>query len=95
MLEGLIKSGFMVIGTWPLRTERDQGLKSNMNVLASSILLVCRRQENNTGNITRRDFLSCRKKELSVSLRALQQGNIAPVDLAQTAICPGIAIYSR
>ncbi len=95
MLEGLIKSGFMVIGTWPLRTERDQGLKSKMNVLASSILLVCRRQENNTGNITRRDFLSCLKKELSVSLRALQQGNIAPVDLAQTAIGPGMAIYSR
>lgn len=95
MLEGLLDSNLMIDGTWPLRTERDQGLKTGQNVLASSIVLVCRPRMNDAENITRRDFLTALKKELIPALHQLQHSNIAPVDLAQAAIGPGMAIFSR
>ncbi len=95
MLEGLLSAGFTIQGTWPLRTERDRGLKSGTNVLASSIVLVCRPRSENAAMTTRRDFLRALKEELPTALRALQQGNIAPVDLAQAAIGPGMAVFSR
>ena len=95
MLEGLLRSGLSITGTWPLRTERDQGLKSRMNVLASSIVLVCRPRPEDASLATRRDFLAELKKELPPALRELQRDNIAPVDLAQAAIGPGMAVFSR
>ena len=95
MLESLIKSGFTITGTWPLRTERDQGLKTGTNVLASSIVLVCRPRPEDAPVTTRRDFLKELKRELPKALKELQKGNIAPVDLAQAAIGPGMAIFSR
>lgn len=95
MLEGLIQSGFVITGTLPLRTERDQGLKTGTNVLASSIVLVCRPRPADAPPTTRREFLRALKRELPDALRDLQQGNIAPVDLAQAAIGPGMAVYSR
>ena len=96
MLEGLLKAGFQITGTWPTRTEgttrpRAQG----SNALASSIVLVCRPLPDNASMATRRDFISDLRRELPNALRHLQAGNIAPVDLAQAAIGPGMAIFSR
>jgi putative DNA methylase len=95
MLEGLLYAGFGITGTWPLRTERDQGLKTGTNVLASSIILVCRPRSEEAAMTTRRDFINILKQELPSAIRTLQQGNIAPVDLAQAAIGPGMAAFSR
>ena len=95
MLQGLIDAQFLIVGTWPLRTERDQGLKTGDNVLASSIVLVCRPRPVEASNATRREFLAALKKELAPALRQLQLGSIAPVDFSQAAIGPGMAVYSR
>jgi putative DNA methylase len=70
-------------------------LKAKFNSLASSIVLVCRPRPTDAGNVTRREFLAALKKELAPALRQLQLGNIAPVDFAQAAIGPGMAVYSR
>lgn len=96
MLESLIRSGFSVTGTWPMRTERDsRTLACGSNALASSIALVCRPLTSDAKSITRRQFLSELKRELPAALKTMQQGNIAPVDLAQASIGPGMAVYSR
>ena len=92
-LDAVMRSGFTVTGTWPMRT--DQGLKTRMSVLASSIILVCRPRFASAHTTTRRDFLSALKAELPAALAHLQRGNIAPVDLAQAAIGPGMAVYTR
>ena len=94
-LDAVIRSGFAITGTWPMRTERDQGLKTGTNVLATSIILVCRPRPDHAGNTTRREFATALKSELPLALAQLQHGNIAPVDLAQAAIGPGMAVYSR
>jgi len=96
MLEGLTSSGFSVDGTWPMRTEQPGGLReSGRNSLASSIVLVCRPRPKDASVASRRDFLAALKRELPAALRNLQKGNIAPVDLAQSAIGPGMAVFSR
>ncbi len=96
MLESLIGARLRITGTWPVRTERAGRLReSGSNALASSIVLVCRPLPLDARATTRREFLNALKQELPPALHALQQGNIAPVDLAQAAIGPGIAIYSR
>jgi putative DNA methylase len=96
MLEGLVSSGFSVDGTWPMRTEQPKGLREGgRNALASSIVLVCRLRPKDAGVTSRRDFLATLKRELPDALRAMQKGNIAPVDLAQAAIGPGMAVFSR
>lgn len=96
MLEGLIQSGFSITGTWPMRTELgNRMVASGTNALASSIVLVCRPRPEDARPITRRDFLRALKRELPDALRELQQGNVAPVDLAQAAIGPGMAVFSR
>ena len=94
-LDAVIEANFSVTGTWPVRTERDQGLKTGTNVLASSIVLVCRPRPRNAPLATRREFVAALKSELPVALTHLQRSNIAPVDLAQAAIGPGMAIYTR
>ncbi len=96
MIEGLLKSGFTISGTWPIRTERSVRNNSlGTNALASSIVLVCRPRPEDAPVATRREFLSALKRELPEALRQLQKGNIAPVDLAQAAIGPGMSIFSR
>jgi putative DNA methylase len=94
-LAAVILAGFAVSGTWPMRTERDQGVKTGKNVLASSIILVCRQRDAAAPNATRREFVAALKAELPQALAHLQRGNIAPVDLAQAAIGPGMAVYTR
>jgi putative DNA methylase len=96
MLEGLIKADFTIDGTWPMRSElSNRMVASGTNALASSIVLVCRPRPTNAPKITRRQFLSELKRELPQALKTLQQGNIAPVDLAQASIGPGMAVFSQ
>lgn len=94
-LAAVIDAGFSISGTWPIRTERPTGVKTGMNALASSIVLVCRPRLRDAPTATRRDFLNVLKSELPGALAHLQAGNIAPVDLAQAAIGPGMAVYTR
>jgi putative DNA methylase len=95
MLEALIRAGLSINGTWPMRSERPTGLKKAVNALASSILLVCRPIANRGSITTRRAFVASLKTELPDAIRTLQHGNIAPVDLAQASIGPGMAIFTR
>jgi putative DNA methylase len=96
MLEGLLGSGLAVTGTWPMRTElSSRMLSSGTNALASSIVLVCRPRPAGAPVADRGQLLAALKAELPPALRRLQQGNIAPVDLAQATIGPGMAVFSR
>ena len=95
-LNATIKSGFSINGTWPMRTESSgRIIARNANTLASSIILVCRHRPQDAPTATRREFLTVLRSELPSALRLLQSGNIAPVDLAQAAIGPGMAVYTR
>ncbi len=95
-LEAVIDAGFSITGTWPVRTERENRKRNQKaNALASSIVLVCRQRPADAPMATRREFVAALKSELPVALAHLQRGNIAPVDLAQAAIGPGMAIYTR
>ena len=96
MLEGLLLGGFHITGTWPLRSELStRNVGRGTNALASSIVLACRSRPESASITTRKDFLSALTRELPRALRNLQKGNIAPVDLAQAAIGPGMAVFSR
>lgn len=95
MLSAIIRAGFLITGTWPMHTERETGLKDSVNALASSIVLVCRKRSTDAPICTRRDFINALKRELKPALQKLQASNIAPVDLAQSAIGPGMGVYSR
>ncbi|MFD3166809.1 DUF1156 domain-containing protein [Herpetosiphon sp. NSE202] len=96
MLEGMISSGWTINGTWPMRSElSNRMVASGTNALASSIVLVCRPRAADAQRVTRNAFLAALRRELPQALRDLQQGNIAPVDLAQAAIGPGMAVFSR
>ena len=95
-LDAVIQSGFGITGTWPIRTERSaRSISIGTNALASSIVLVCRRRSADAPTATRREFLTALRSELPKALRLLQTGNVAPVDLAQAAIGPGMAVYTR
>ena len=94
-LAAVIEAGFAIGGTWPMRTELGGALKTLRNALASSIVLVCRQRAANAPTATRREFVTALKAELPEAMRHLQAGNIAPVDLAQAAIGPGMAVYTR
>jgi putative DNA methylase len=95
-LAAVIEAGFAISGTWPIRTEGSgRMIAMGNNALASSIVLVCRPREANAPTATRREFVSALKGELPQALAHLQAGNIAPVDLAQAAIGPGMAVYTR
>jgi putative DNA methylase len=96
MLAGLLKAGFAIGGTWPMRTEQQQrSVAAGTNALASSVVLACRPRPMNAPLATRREFINALKAELPAALKNLQRGNIAPVDLAQAAIGPGMAVFSR
>ena len=96
-LDAVIRAGFAISGTWPMRTELGNRMTaaSDTNALASSIVLVCRKRAADAPTATRREFVAALKAELPVALVHLQRGNIAPVDLAQAAIGPGMAVYTR
>lgn len=95
-LDAVIRAGFALTGTLPMRTEmRTRQVAMETNALASSIVLVCRQRAAHAPTATRREFVTALKAELPVALAHLQAGNIAPVDLAQAAIGPGMAVYTR
>ncbi len=95
-LQAALNAGFTIDGTWPISTERSGRTRSiGSNALASSVVLVCRRRPENASTITRGSFRRVLRSELPTALRTLEKGNIAPVDLAQAAIGPGMAIFSR
>jgi len=94
-LEAVMQSGLAVTGTWPIRTELQNRLTvEGTNSLASSVVLVCRRRRNDAPRATRREFLAALRRELPDALARLRTGVVAPVDLAQAAIGPGMAVYS-
>lgn len=96
MLSAIIRAGFSITGTWPMRTEKPgRTIGNGTNALASSIVLVCRKRPEGAPMGTRRDFVMALKRELHAALDELRSSNIAPVDLAQSAIGPGIGVYSR
>lgn len=99
-LEAVLRAGFTIGGTWPMRTELLGSLKKTVNALASSIILVCRRRANDAPQVSRRDFQRELKSALAEALEAMLGGEggaspIAPVDLAQAAIGPGMAVFSK
>ncbi len=98
-LGAVLKAGFTLTGTWPMRTEREQGLKSGNNYLASSIILVCRPCSTEATTISRRDFIREINAALPEALLDITLGGvnspIAPVDLSQAIIGPGMAIFSK
>ena len=96
MLSAIIRSGFSITGTWPMRTEMaNRTVASGTNALASSIVLVCRKRSIDAQSVTRREFINALHREMRPALEKLQSANIAPVDLAQSAIGPGIGVFSR
>jgi putative DNA methylase len=94
LLSALIAAGFTIVRTWPLRTERPEGVKSGSNSLASSILLVCRKRPDDARSVTRADFLTALRSQLPDEVAELRAINTAPVDLAQSVIGPGMAVYT-
>ena len=96
MLTGLMANDFAITGTWPVRSERPGRTRDiGSNAVASSIVLVCRPRPAAAALATRKDFLAALRHELPDALRTLQHGSIAPVDLAQASIGPGMAVFSR
>lgn len=95
-LDALVSAGFAITGTWPIRTERSaRAISIGANALASSIVLACRTRTRDAAIATRRELLASLKSELPAAISHLQRVNIAPVDLAQAAIGPGMAVYTR
>jgi putative DNA methylase len=95
ILEGMIREGWAITATWPMRTEMgNRMIASGTNALASSIVLVLRPRHETAGQTTRRGFLAALRRELPEALEKLRQGAIAPVDLTQATIGPGMAVFS-
>ncbi len=96
LLDGMIHSGWAITATWPMRSERGGRMISvGTNALASSIVLALRPRPDNAPTTDRRGLIAALHDELPDALRKLQQGAIAPVDLPQAAIGPGMAVFSR
>lgn len=96
ILEGIIRSGWQVTATWPMRSEKSgRSVSIGTNAIASTIALVLRPRPEDAPTTTRRDFLRELKTELPGALRDLQRGTVAPVDLPQSAIGPGIGLFSK
>ncbi|MFC9964577.1 DUF1156 domain-containing protein [Nocardia ignorata] len=96
MLQALIDAGGQITATWPVRTELGGGLRElGRNALASSVVLAVRRRDIASGTIDRRGFIAALEGELPIALRQLHQGAVAPVDMPQAAIGPGMAVFSR
>ena len=96
MLNAVVNAGFTITGTWPIRTELiNRAGALTVNALASSIVLVCRKRPEDAPQTTRRNLVNLLRRELRPALKKLQNSNIAPVDLAQSAIGPGMGVFSR
>jgi len=95
-LQAVLDAGLQVNATWPIRTESPgRILARGTNALASSIVLACRPRSAQASLATRGEFIAALREELPDAVRILQSGNIAPVDMAQSTIGPGIKVFSR
>ncbi|RWL15104.1 MAG: DUF1156 domain-containing protein [Mesorhizobium sp.] len=95
-LQAVIEAGYAVVGTWPVRTEMaSRMIASGTNALANSVVLVCRKKEPTAETITRAEFIRGLKRELPPAIAELQTANIAPADMPQSAIGPGMGVFSR
>lgn len=95
-LEAIIKSGYSIVGTWPVRTEKGSRIRAlGSSALASSVVLVCRKRSENAGSIGRAAFAAALKREMPPAIADMTKAGIAPADLPQSAIGPGIGVYSR
>lgn len=95
-LEAVVKAGYAVVGTWPMRTELANRMRGiGANALANSVVLVCRKKEETAEIISRAEFIRLLKRELPPAIAALQAANIAPADMPQSAIGPGMGVFSR
>lgn len=95
-LQSVVKAGYAVVGTWPMRTEMaNRMIASGTNALANSVVLVCRKKEATAEMVTRAEFVRALKRELPPAIAKLQAANIAPADMPQSAIGPGMGVFSR
>lgn len=95
-LQAVVEAGYAVVGTWPMRTEMaNRMIASGTNALANSVVLVCRKKEASAEIISRAEFIRALKRELPPAIAELQAANIAPADMPQSAIGPGMGVYSR
>lgn len=95
-LQAVLDAGLQVNATWPMRTElANRLIASKTNALASSIVLVCRARDVAAPLASRGEFIAALREELPDAVRILQSGNVAPVDIAQSTIGPGIKVFSR
>lgn len=95
-LQALVNAGYLVDGTWPLRTESAGRLIGNKaNALASSIVLVCRKRPADADTITRADFIRALKREMPAAIDAIRKAGVGPVDMQQSVIGPGMGVFSR
>lgn len=94
-LQAIIDSGLVVDGTWPIRTEATNALKADLNALASSIVLVCRKRAANAATTTRGDFVRALKRELPDAIDDIRKAGVGPVDMQQSVIGPGMGVFSR
>jgi putative DNA methylase len=95
-LQAVISAGYAIVGTWPVRTERAaRTIASGTNALANSVVLVCRKKEASAEVVTRAEFIRALKRQLPPAIGELQAANIAPADMPQSAIGPGMGVFSR
>ena len=95
-LQAVVDAGYAVVGTWPMRTEMaNRMIASGTNALANSVVLVCRKKEESAEVMTRAEFIRALKRELPPAIAALQAANISPADMPQSAIGPGMGVFSR
>lgn len=94
-LQAVVDAGLIVDGTWPLRTEATNALKANINALASSVVLVCRKRSADARVTTRADFIRALKREMPVAIDTIRKAGVGPVDMQQSVIGPGMGVFSR
>lgn len=95
-LQAVVEAGYAIVGTWPMRTEMaNRMVASGTNALANSVVLVCRKKDISAEIITRAEFIRALKRELPPAIADLQAANIAPADMPQSAIGPGMGVFSR
>jgi putative DNA methylase len=94
-LQGVFDSGLLIDGTWPVRTELTGNLKNKINVLASSIVLICRKRSDAAEITTRSEFIRALKREMPTSIDKIRKAGVGPVDMPQSIIGPGMGIFTR
>ena len=95
-LQAVLEAGYAVVGTWPMRTEMaNRMIASGTNALANSVVLVCRKKEDSAETVSRAEFIRALKRELPPAIEELQKANISPADMPQSAIGPGMGVFSR